>query len=74
MIAMLAAAALVVVSATAQGQATDPWIGTWKVNLAKSSWPWAGAEDGGNCQNRVGSEGDQNDNRRSGRKGAADTH
>src|SRR4030095_10131229 len=38
MITMLAAAALIVVSATAQGQATDPWIGTWKVNLAKSTY------------------------------------
>jgi hypothetical protein len=37
-ISMLAAVALVIVSAMAQGQATDPWIGTWKVNLAKSTY------------------------------------
>jgi hypothetical protein len=37
-ISSLATAALIVVSATAQGQATDPWIGTWKVNLAKSTY------------------------------------
>ena len=37
-ISMLTAATLVMVSATAQGQATDPWIGTWKVNLAKSTY------------------------------------
>jgi hypothetical protein len=37
-ISMLAAAALVIVSATAQGQATDPWIGVWKTNLTKSTF------------------------------------
>ena len=37
-ISMLAAAALVIVSATAQGQATDPWIGGWKTNLTKSTF------------------------------------
>ena len=37
-ISMLAAAALVMLSATPQGQAADPWIGTWKVNLAKSNY------------------------------------
>jgi hypothetical protein len=37
-LSMLAAATLVIVSATAQGQATDPWIGTWKTNLTKSTF------------------------------------
>jgi hypothetical protein len=37
-ISMLAVAAFVIVSATAQAQATDPWVGTWKVNLAKSTY------------------------------------
>jgi hypothetical protein len=37
-IRMFAAAALVIVSATAYGQATDPWIGVWKGNLTKSTF------------------------------------
>jgi hypothetical protein len=31
-------AALLVVSSTARAQLPDPWIGTWKVNLAKSTF------------------------------------
>jgi hypothetical protein len=31
-------AALLVVSSTALAQLPDPWIGTWKVNLAKSTY------------------------------------
>ena len=34
----LLATAFAVFSATAQGQATDPWVGTWKTNLAKSTY------------------------------------
>jgi hypothetical protein len=34
----LLATAFAVFSATAQGQATDPWVGTWKTNLAKSTF------------------------------------
>jgi hypothetical protein len=31
-------AALSTLTAVAGAQATDPWIGTWKANLEKSSW------------------------------------
>ena len=31
-------AAVVTVSALVQGQATDPWIGVWKTDLAKSTY------------------------------------
>jgi hypothetical protein len=34
----LLATAFAAVSTTAQGQATDPWVGTWKTNLAKSTY------------------------------------
>jgi hypothetical protein len=34
----LLATAFAGVSATAQGQATDPWVGTWKTDLAKSTF------------------------------------
>jgi hypothetical protein len=37
-ISLLATSALLVVTSTAHGQAPDPWIGTWKVNLAKSTY------------------------------------
>jgi hypothetical protein len=35
---IVALAALVAVSSTAQAQSSDPWLGTWKVNLAKSTY------------------------------------
>ena len=31
-------AALLVVSSTALAQSPDPWVGTWKINLAKSTY------------------------------------
>ena len=34
----LLATAFAAVSTTAQAQATDPWVGTWKTNLAKSTY------------------------------------
>jgi hypothetical protein len=34
----VAVTALAVVSATVRAQSPDPWIGTWKVNLAKSTY------------------------------------
>ena len=37
-VSMFATATLVMVSATAQGQATDPWVGSWTTNLTKSTF------------------------------------
>jgi len=37
-VVFVALAALSVVSAAARAQSTDPWMGTWKVNLAKSTF------------------------------------
>ncbi len=34
----VAVAAMLAVSSIARSQAADPWIGTWKVNLAKSTY------------------------------------
>ena len=35
---LVALAALLAASSTARSQSSDPWIGTWKVNLAKSTY------------------------------------
>ena len=37
-VVLVALAALLVASSTARSQSSDPWIGTWKVNLAKSTY------------------------------------
>jgi len=37
-VSLVATAVLVVVAPTAHAQATDSWIGTWKTNLAKSTF------------------------------------
>jgi hypothetical protein len=37
-VVFVALAALLAVSATARAQSPDPWIGTWKVNLDKSTY------------------------------------
>ncbi len=37
-VVLVALAALLAASSTAQAQSTDPWMGTWKVNLAKSTY------------------------------------
>jgi len=37
-VVLVALAALLAVSSTVWAQSTDPWIGTWKVNLAKSTY------------------------------------
>src|SRR5712692_3625160 len=37
-VVFVALAALLAAYSTAQAQSPDPWIGTWKVNLAKSSY------------------------------------
>ena len=34
----LLATAFAAVATTAHGQATDPWVGTWTTNLAKSTY------------------------------------
>jgi hypothetical protein len=37
-VVLVALAALLAVSSMARAQSPDPWIGTWKVNLAKSTY------------------------------------
>jgi hypothetical protein len=37
-VVLVALAALLAASSTARAQSTDPWIGTWKVNLTKSTY------------------------------------
>ncbi len=38
LVVFVALAALLAASPTARTQSTDPWMGTWKVNLAKSTY------------------------------------